>query len=71
MSTPNPSHDEKTSVAQRLADASLDEIDQVVRTLKKEVPACEIRAALVERIARAPLSEFAALKVVYLSHCAD
>jgi hypothetical protein len=42
-----------------------------VSALKQVRPAAEVRAAMVEVIARAPLSDFAALKAVYLKHCAD
>jgi hypothetical protein len=54
-----------------LAKVPMDELDDAVRALKHSRSAEEIRAALVERIATAPLSDFQALKAIYLTHCAD
>jgi len=53
-----------------LAKVPIDQLDAALRGLKDCRSAEEIRAALVERIAIAPLSDFQALKAIYLTHCA-
>ena len=42
-----------------------------MQALKRHRPAAEVRKALVERIAHAPLSDFESLKHIYLKHCGD
>lgn len=59
------------STADLLRRTPIDELDTTVAALKQVRPAAEVRAAMVEVIARAPLAEFAALKEIYLRHCAD
>jgi hypothetical protein len=54
-----------------LSRVPLDKVETVVLALKERRTAQEIRTALIERIAHAPLSEFQALKIVYLTHRAD
>jgi len=77
MSTPGDllrsgsTFDDELSAVELLAQAPIDRIDDAVRTLKERSSADEIRKALIERIARAPLSDFQALKTVYLTHCVD
>jgi hypothetical protein len=66
----NRSDDELPPV-ELLSRVPLDKVEAVLLALKERWTAQEIRTALIERIAHAPLSEFAALKVVYLAHCAD
>lgn len=63
--------DNELSTAELLSRVPLDEVEPIVLALKQYRTAQEIRAALIERIAHAPLSEFQALKIVYLAHCAD
>jgi hypothetical protein len=53
-----------------LAKVPIDQLDDAVRALKGCRSAEEVRAALVERIATAPLCDFQALKAIYLAHCA-
>jgi hypothetical protein len=65
----NPKHDDELSAVELLARAPLDQIDEAIRGLKGRRSADEIRSALVERIARAPLSDFQILKTIYMSHC--
>ena len=67
----DPTCDEGRSAIELLAQVPLDRIEEVVRSLKHRRSAAEIRSALVERIARAPLSDFQTLKAVYMTHCAD
>jgi hypothetical protein len=49
----------------------LDQLDGAVEALLAQRPPEEVRAAMVEVIARAPLAHFETLKRVYLKHCAD
>jgi hypothetical protein len=63
--------DDKLGTVELLSRVPLDKVETVVLALKERRSAQEIRKALIERIARAPLSEFQALKTVYLTHCAD
>jgi hypothetical protein len=42
-----------------------------VKALKKHRPAAEVRQAMVQLIAAAPLSDFGKLKQIYMTHCAD
>jgi hypothetical protein len=67
----NPKSDEGTCAIDLLAQVPLERIEEVVRSLKQRHSPAEIRSALIERIARAPLSDFQALKAVYMAHCAD
>jgi hypothetical protein len=67
----NPKCDEGACAIDLLAQVPLDRIEEVVRSLKQRRSPAEIRSALIERIARAPLSDFQALKAVYMAHCAD
>lgn len=63
--------DDELSAVELLAKTPLDQIDQAIRTLRQRGAPDEIRRALVERIARAPLSDFQMLKTIYLTHCAE
>ena len=54
-----------------LAKVPVEQLDDAVRALKASRSVQEIRAAMVERIARAPLSEFQTLKAIYLTHCSE
>lgn len=63
--------DDELPTVELLSRVPLDKVEAVLLALKERWTAQEIRTALIERIAHAPLSEFAALKVVYLTHCAD
>jgi hypothetical protein len=49
----------------------LEQLEQTVKALKKHRPAVEVRQALVQLIAAAPLSDFGTLKHIYMVHCAD
>jgi hypothetical protein len=66
-----PGPDDGLPTLELLARVPLDQLDDAVRTLKVSRSAEEIRAAVVDRIARAPLTEFQILKAIYLTHCAD
>jgi Tfp pilus assembly protein PilO len=66
-----PSPDEQVSALELLKRTPLDQLEETVKALKKQRPAEEVRKAMVERIARAPLTEFETLKTIYLKHCGD
>ena len=66
-----PSPDEQVSAVELLKRTPLDQLEETVRALKKQRPAEEVRKAMVERIASAPLTEFETLKTIYLKHCGD
>jgi hypothetical protein len=63
--------DDELPAVEILAGTPLDHLDDVVRELKARRSTAEIRAALVDRIARAPLTEFQILKAIYLTHCVN
>lgn len=48
----------------------MDQLDETVRALKKHHSAAEVRQAMLDLIAKAPLSDFETLKEVFLTHCA-
>ena len=66
-----PSPDQQASAVELLKRTPLDQLEETVRALKKQRPLEEVRKAMVERIARAPLTEFETLKTIYLNHCGD
>ena len=66
-----PSPDEQASAVELLKRTPLDQLEETIRALKKQWPAEEVRKAMVERIASAPLTEFETLKTIYLKHCGD
>ena len=63
--------DDELSAVELLVRTPLDQIDEAIRGMKGRRSADEIRNALVERIARAPLSDFQILKTIYMTHCVD
>jgi hypothetical protein len=54
-----------------LRSAPLDRLEETVKTLLKRRPSEEVRQAVIERMAQAPLSDFDTLKAVYLAHFGD
>jgi 16S rRNA C1402 N4-methylase RsmH len=63
--------EEEISAVELLKQTPLTRLEEMVKGLKKHRTAAEMRKAMVERIARAPLSEFEALKTIYLKYCGD
>lgn len=63
--------DDELSAVELLSRTPLDQIDEAIRGLKGRRSSDEIRKALVERIALAPLSDFQILKSIYMIHCVD
>ena len=54
--------------ADLLKDTPLGDLDEMLEILVRYRPLEEMRAALMERIAAAPLAEFNTLKVLYFRH---
>jgi hypothetical protein len=63
--------DHGESAVELLTRTPIDRLEETVKALKSHRSAAEVRKALVERIAHAPLSDFESLKHIYLKHCAD
>jgi len=61
----------KLSTSEVLGQTPVDRLEEAVELLKRHRPANDICEALVERIAKAPLDDFNALKGVYFAHCVD
>ena len=61
----------KLSTADVLQQTPVDRLEEAVVLLKRHRPGKEICQALTERIAKAPLGDFNALKSVYFRHCVD
>jgi 16S rRNA C1402 N4-methylase RsmH len=59
------------SAVELLKQTPLTRLEEMVKTLRKHRSAAEVRRAMVERIARAPLMELEALKVIFLRYCGD
>lgn len=59
--------DQQTTALELLLRTPLDEIEEMVDSLKKHRPARELREAMIERMARAPLAEFGTLKRIYIT----
>jgi 16S rRNA C1402 N4-methylase RsmH len=49
----------------------LKQLEQTVKALKRHRSAAEVRQAMVQLIAAAPLNDFGTLKQIYMMHCAD
>ena len=61
----------KLSTSEVLGQTPVDRLEEAVELLKRHRPANDICEALVERIAKAPLDDFNALKGVYFAHCVE
>ena len=61
----------KLSTADVLQQTPIDQLEEAVAFLKRHRPAKDICQALTERIARAPLDDFNALKGLYFKYCVD
>ena len=61
----------KLSTAEVLQQTPVDRLEEAVALLRRYQPAKDICQALTERIARAPLDDFNALKNLYFRHCVD
>jgi hypothetical protein len=66
-----PGSDEQAAALELLMRTPLDQLEETVQALKALRPADEVRKAMVERIARAPLADFDTLKHIYLRYCGN
>lgn len=66
-----PGPDEQLSAVELLKRTPLDQLEETVTALKQRQAASEVRKAMIELIARAPLADFDTLKHIYLNHCGD
>lgn len=57
--------------AELLTETPVDRLEDTVKALKRDRSPREVRSAMSERIARAPLSDFEKLKHTYPKHCGD
>jgi hypothetical protein len=62
--------DGKITVYEVVQKTSLDRLDEVVAMLRRHDSAGDLCAALLARIARAPLDQFNQLKGIFVRHCA-
>jgi hypothetical protein len=46
-------------------------LDEAVRALKEQRSAADVREAMINLIATAPLAHFRTLEAVFMAHCAD
>jgi hypothetical protein len=63
--------DEALPTVEILKRTPLAQLEETVRVLKQHRSAAEVRQAMIDLIATAPLAHFATLKGVFLAHCAD
>jgi hypothetical protein len=66
-----PVDQERLSTVEILKRTPLHELGETVSTLKQRRSNREIREAMIYLIATAPLSHFATLKTVFMTHCAE
>ena len=66
-----PGPDEQVSAVELLKRTPLDQLEETVTALKQREAASEVRNAMIELIAHAPLADFDALKHIYLKHFGD
>ena len=59
------------SAVELLRRTPLERLEETVKALKADRPIAEVRAALVECIARRPAADFDTIKHIYLRHCGD
>lgn len=63
--------DERLPTIEILKQTPLGELEDMVRALKERRSAAEVRQAMIDLIATAPLAHFATLKAVFMAHFAD
>jgi endonuclease V-like protein UPF0215 family len=63
--------DERLPVIQVLRRTPSVRLDKMARALKRHRSASEVRQAMLDLIAGAPLEHFGTLKAVFMAHCAE
>ena len=61
----------KLSTTEVLGQTPVDRLEEAVVLLKRHRPYNDVCQALIDRIAKAPLDDFDALKGVYFAHCVE
>jgi hypothetical protein len=67
----SPLEDERLPTIAILRRTPLERLDETVRALKRRRSADEVRQAMLDLIAGAPLEHIGSLKAVFMAHCAD
>ncbi len=67
----DPVEDESLPAVEILKRTPPERLEETVRALKECRSAAEVRQAMLDLLATAPLAHFATLKGVFLAHCAD
>jgi hypothetical protein len=67
----SPVEDERLPTIAILRRTPLERLDETVRALKRRRSADEVRQAMLDLIAGAPLEHIGSLKAVFMAHCAD
>ena len=63
--------DARVPIIEILRRTPLERLDKTVRGLKRHRSGAELRQAMLDLIAGAPLEHFGALKAVFMAHCAE
>jgi hypothetical protein len=66
-----PVDDERVPIIEILRRTPLERLDKTVHALKQHRSDAELRQAMLDLIAGAPLEHFGTLKVVFMAHCAE
>ena len=61
--------DERLPTVELLRRTPLENLDEAVRALKQHRSDVEVRQAMIDLIATAPLTHFETLKTVFMTHC--
>ena len=66
-----PVGDARVPIIEILRRTPLERLDNTVRALKRHRSAAEVRQAMLDLIAGAPLEHFGTLKALFMAHCAE
>ena len=66
-----PVDDGRVPIIEILRRTPLEGLDKTVRALKRHRSDAEVRRAMLDLIAGAPLEHFGTLKAVFMAHCAE
>jgi hypothetical protein len=66
-----PVDDERVPIIEILRRTPLERLDKTVHALKQHRSDAELRQAMLDLIAGAPLEHFGSLKAVFMAHCAE
>ncbi len=65
----SPAEEDRLPTVEILRRTPLDKLDDAVRALKQHRSDGEVRQAMIDLIATAPLTHFETLKSVFVTHC--